>query len=286
MARIIAIANQKGGVGKTTTSVNLSSALAMMGRKVLVVDIDPQGNATSGFGIDKHGLEATLYDVFLGVFSLSSVIVGAEQDSLWVAPSNHDLVGAEVELSNTPGREGILRNQLEHVSSQFDYIFIDCPPSLSLLTINALVAAQSLLVPLQCEYYALEGISALMQTVKLARQELNPNLGLEGVVLTMYDGRTNLARQVCSEARSFFGHGVFNTIIPRNVRLSESPSFGKPIFLYQPESAGASAYRALAEELEERHKERQLVPSADEPGNGAEQVEEEMPQRLLANSDF
>lgn len=253
MGKVIAIANQKGGVGKTTTSVNLSSALALLGRKILVVDIDPQGNATSGLGIDKHGLEATLYDVFTGVFSLSSVIVGAEQPGLWVAPANHDLVGAEVELSNTPGRESILRSQLEPLRSQFEYIIIDCPPSLSLLTINALVAADTLLVPLQCEYYALEGISALMQTVKLARQQLNPNLGLEGVVLTMYDGRTNLARQVCAEARNFFGHGVFESVVPRNVKLSESPSFGKPIFLYEPDSAGAGAYKALAEELEMRN---------------------------------
>ena len=260
MGRIIAIANQKGGVGKTTTAVNLSSALALLGRKVLVIDIDPQGNATSGLGIDKNGIEATLYDVFLGVFNLTSVIVGAEQASLWVAPANNDLVGAEVELSDRPGRETILRSQLTRLREQFDYILIDCPPSLGVLTLNALVAADSLLVPLQCEYYALEGISALMQTVKLARQQLNPTLALEGVVLTMYDGRTNLTRQVASEAREFFGHGVFNTIIPRNIRLSESPSFGRPIFLYDSESAGALAYKNLAEELEERFENRALPP--------------------------
>ncbi|MCB0324444.1 MAG: ParA family protein [Bdellovibrionales bacterium] len=256
MGRVIAIANQKGGVGKTTTSVNLPSALALLGRKVLVVDIDPQGNATSGLGVDKHGLEATLYDVFLGLFNLSSVIVGAEQKSLWVAPANNDLVGAEVELSGTPGRDSILKNQLNTLRKQFDYIFIDCPPSLGLLTINALCAADTLLVPLQCEYYALEGISALMQTVKLARQKLNPTLGLEGVVLTMYDNRTNLARQVGNEARAFFGHSVFDTVIPRNVRLSESPSFGKPIFLYDQHSAGAQAYLELAKEIERRSAER------------------------------
>ncbi len=272
MSRVIAIVNQKGGVGKTTTAVNLPSALATMGRKVLVVDIDPQGNATSGLGIEKHDLEATLYDVFLGVFSLSSVLVGAEQESLWVAPSNNDLVGAEVEIGSVPGRDSILRKQLEPLRDQFDYIFIDCPPSLGLLTINALVAADTLLVPLQCEYYALEGISALMQTVKLARQKLNHKLGLEGVVLTMYDGRTNLARQVGAEAREFFGHSVFNSVIPRNVRLSESPSFGKPIFLYDSDSRGAKAYLSLAKELEKRQQERAGGAGEDEGG-----------ERLVAN---
>ena len=253
MGRVIAVVNQKGGVGKTTTAVNLSSACAALGRKVLVIDIDPQGNATSGLGVDKNGLEATLYDVFLGVFSLSSVIVGTEQNSLWVAPSNSDLVGVEVELSGVPGREHRLKNQLTRLRTQFDYIFLDCPPSLGLLTLNALVAANSVLVPLQCEYYALEGVSSLMQTIAIARQELNKELELEGVVLTMYDGRTNLARQVGTEARKHFGEAVFRSVIPRNVRLSEAPSFGKPIFLYDPQSIGADAYRDLALELEERH---------------------------------
>jgi chromosome partitioning protein len=252
MGKVITIANQKGGVGKTTTSVNLASALAYRGRKVLIIDIDPQGNATSGCGVDKNELEATLFDVFVGVFNLSSVIVGTEQDGLWVAPANSDLVGVEVELSNTPGRELILRNQLAELRTQFDYIFIDCPPSLSLLTVNALVCCNSLLVPLQCEYYALEGVSSLMQTVALAKENLNPELELEGVVLTMYDGRTNLARQVGAEAKEFFGDAMFNTIIPRNIRLSESPSFGQPIILYDSSSAGALAYDALAEELELR----------------------------------
>jgi chromosome partitioning protein len=283
MARIIAIANQKGGVGKTTTAVNLSSALALMGRKVLVVDVDPQGNATSGLGVDKNAVEATLYDVFLGACSLSSVIVNTDQSSvsayLWVAPANNDLVGAEVELTSIPGRETILRKQLEPLKSQFDYIFVDCPPSLGQLTVNALVAADTLLVPLQCEYYALEGISALMQTVKLARQQLNPNLGLEGVVLTMFDNRTNLSRQVASEARVFFGHSVFETVIPRNVRLSESPSFGKPIFYYDNESVGAAAYHALAAELERRQEERApaVLQSAQEKEDN---------ERLVANRDF
>lgn len=252
MGRVIAIVNQKGGVGKTTTTVNLSAALAMRGRKVLVVDIDPQGNATSGLGVDKHGLEANLYDVFANVFRLSSVIVGTELPSLWVAPSNADLVGAEVELGSRKGRELILRGEIDRLRDSFDYVVIDCPPSLGLLTVNALVAADTLLVPLQCEYYALEGVSSLMQTVDLARVQLNPNLELEGVVLTMYDGRTNLARQVEAEAREYFGDKVFAAIIPRNVRLSESPSFGQPILLYDPHSIGALAYEALGEELENR----------------------------------
>ena len=269
MGRVIAVANQKGGVGKTTTTVSLASGLASLGKKVLLIDVDPQGNATSGVGIDKNGLEATLYDVFLGVFSLSSVIVGTEQDGLWVAPANADLVGAEVELFNSPGKDTILRRQIETLIGQFDYVFIDCPPSLGLLTINALSAANSLLVPLQCEYYALEGISSLMQTVKLARQRLNPNLGLEGVVLTMYDNRTNLARQVAAEAREFFGHSVFETVIPRNVRLSESPSFGKPIFLYDPGSLGAEAYRRLAHEVEQRQADRVAKEAAGDAPAGS-----------------
>lgn len=252
MGRIVAVANQKGGVGKTTTSVNLASALVHLGRKVLVIDIDAQGNATSGCGVDKNGLEATLYDVFTGVFNLSSIIVGTEQEGLWIAPANADLVGVEVELAGMEGREGILKEQLEKLSPQFDYVFIDCPPSLSLLTINALVAADSLLVPLQCEYYALEGVSSLMQTFEMAKENLNSELELEGVVLTMYDGRTNLTRQVGQEAKDFFGKAMFNTIIPRNIKLSESPSFGQTIFLYDPESSGAKAYLALAKELEQK----------------------------------
>lgn len=252
MKKIIAIANQKGGVGKTTTSVNLSSALALLGNKVLVIDIDPQGNATSGLGVDKNNLNSTLCDLFTGEFALSSIILGTEQSGLWVAPSNNDLIGAELELYDKVGRESILKNEIQKIEPNFDYVILDCPPSLGLLTVNALVAAQSILVPLQCEYYALEGISALMETISLARSQLNPALDLEGVLLTMYDGRTNLARQVAHEAKNFFGDKVFNTVIPRNIKLSESPSFGKPIFLYDQESLGAKAYRNLALELVER----------------------------------
>jgi chromosome partitioning protein len=252
MGRVIVVANQKGGVGKTTTTVNLSAALAIKGRKVLVIDIDPQGNATSGLGVDKFSLEATMYDVFGSVFNLSSVIVGTPYNGLWVAPANGDLVGSELEIMSIVGRENILKNQIGSLTSQFDYIFIDCPPSLGMLTVNALVASDSLLVPLQCEYYALEGISSLMQAMKLAQNQLNPALDLEGIVLTMYDGRTNLSRQVEAEARKFFNGMVFKTVIPRSIRLSECPSFGKPIFAYDSTSLGALAYKTLSEEFEKR----------------------------------
>ena len=253
MAKVIAVANQKGGVGKTTTTVNLSASLASKAYRVLVVDIDPQGNATSGLGIDKLGIERNIYDLFCADEVLGNLIVPTEVHGLHVVPANSDLVGAEVELVQKEGRENILRDAIATVADSFDYILIDCPPSLGLLTVNALTAAASLLVPLQSEYYALEGISSLMHTMQLARQVLNPGLELEGVVLTMYDARTNLSKQIESEARAHFTDSVFKTVIPRNIKLSESPSFGKPILLYDPNSIGAIAYKALADEMVKRH---------------------------------
>ncbi len=277
MSKVIAIANQKGGVGKTTTSVNLASALALSGNKVLVIDIDPQGNATSGLGIDKNSVNSTLYDVFTNGFNLSSITLGTAQTGLWVTPANNDLVGVELELINVQGRETLLKNEIDKINKYFDFIILDCPPSLGLLTVNAFVAANSILVPLQCEYYALEGISSLMETISLARERLNPELELEGVVLTMYDGRTNLAKQVALEARDYFGEKVFDTVIPRNVRLSESPSFGQSIFLYDAESLGARAYQNLAEELLERNKTLQITPP---------QNQSRMEGKIQANSKF
>ena len=285
MGRVISIANQKGGVGKTTTTVNLSASLAKIGFKVLVVDIDPQGNATSGLGIDKYGLEANLYDVFAGVFNLSSVIVGTELPSLWVAPANMDLVGAELELANREGRELVLKRELGKLREQFDFILIDCPPSLGMLTLNALVASDGILVPLQCEYYALEGISALMQSVELAKKQLNQKLELEGVVLTMYDSRTNLSRQVGDEARQFFASKVFKTLIPRNIKLSESPSFGKPVLLYDPQSIGAVSYQSLAQELVLRLKTAGKLPSKAERTRNERLLEKQArEQKVAANS--
>jgi len=253
MSKVIAVANQKGGVGKTTTTVNLSASLASKAYRVLVIDIDPQGNATSGLGIDKQGVEKSIYDVFSIDDSLSDIILPTEVHGLFVAPANGDLVGTEIELVQRQGRESILRDEIAKISDNFDYILIDCPPSLGLLTVNALAAADSLLVPLQSEYYALEGISSLMHTMEVAKQALNRSLELEGVVLTMYDARTNLSRQIEAEARAHFADTVFKTVIPRNIKLSESPSFGKPILLYDPNSIGAIAYKALADELVKKH---------------------------------
>ncbi len=266
MGKIISIANQKGGVGKTTTAVNLSAALAHRGRKVIVVDLDPQGNATSGLGVSRASVEASLYDVFMGVFNLPSIVVATQTPSLWVAPSDPDLVGIEIQLAPIAGRETILKRQLDRLASLFDFVFFDCPPSLSLLTVNALVASNSILVPLQCEYYALEGISALVKTIEIAREQLNPSLELEGVLLTMFDARTNLSRQVADEAKDFFKEKVYDTVIPRNVRLSESPSFGKPIISYDPNSIGARAYLDLADEFLLR----QLLQDGDFSSGGPE----------------
>ena len=249
MARIIAIANQKGGVGKTTTSVNLAACVADAGRRTLLIDADPQGNATSGLGVDKNALESSIYDVFINDLPLSDAVRPTMLDTLRLVPANIELAGAEVELVTRMAREQVLKNALAAVRGAYDFVFIDCPPSLGLLTRNALNAADTLLVPIQCEFYALEGLSQLMNTVRLVRRNLNPALDVEGVVLTMFDSRTNLSVQVVEEVKKFFRNKVYETIIPRSVRLSEAPSFGLPIIRYAPRSSGAAAYEALAREL-------------------------------------
>ncbi|MCB0341528.1 MAG: ParA family protein [Pseudobdellovibrionaceae bacterium] len=253
MARTICIANQKGGVGKTTTSVNLAAALATVGRRVLIVDMDPQGNASSGIGIKRYdNQENNIYHVLIGEKNLGDVVQSTGVENLYIAPANPDLVGAEIELVDMPQREFRLRSAIASVSSQFDYVLIDCPPSLGLLTVNALSAANSFLVPLQCEYYALEGLSQLLNTAGLIKQNLNPELKIEGIVLTMFDKRNNLSHQVVTEIQNHFGDKVFHAIIPRNVRLSEAPSHGQSIFSYDPKSIGAKKYIELAKELDMR----------------------------------
>jgi chromosome partitioning protein len=252
VGQTIACANQKGGVGKTTTVVNLGAYLALSGERVLVLDLDPQGNATSGLGLVPDVSRPSVYDAVVGDTGLSSVIVGTAVENLKLAPSSVALAGAEVELALVEQRERRTRRLIEPVIGDYDHVLIDCPPSMGLLTLNALTAASGVLIPLQCEYYALEGLSHLMRTLDLVRDHLNPNLLLTGVVLTMYDARTKLAADVAREARQHLGDRVFDTVIPRNVRLSEAPSHGLPIALYQPGSAGAEAYRAFADEFRRR----------------------------------
>ena len=249
MAKIIAIANQIGGVGKTTTSINLTAALAAKGKKVLLIDADPQGNATSGYGINKNELENTIYELMLGECSVQDVIIKDVIENVSIIPANVNLAAIEIELIDTNRKEFILKNEIDFISEKYDFIIIDCPPSLSTLTVNAMTTADSVLVPIQCEYYALEGLSQLIYTVNLVRERLNPNLDIEGVVFTMYDSRTNLSMQVVENVKSNLSQHVFDTVIPRNIRLAEAPSYGIPINKYDAKSAGAEAYDNLAVEI-------------------------------------
>ena len=249
MGRIIAVANQKGGVGKTTTAINLSACLAEIGQKILVVDMDPQGNTTSGFGVDKNQLINTIYEMLIGECDLEECILTKIMDNLSILPSNVNLSGAEIELIGIDRREYVLKSNVERVRDSYDFIIIDCPPSLSMLTVNAMTTADTVLVPIQCEYYALEGLSQLIQTINLVKQRLNPDLEIEGVVFTMYDARTNLSLQVVENVKRNLKQNIYKTIIPRNIRLAEAPSHGMPINLYDSKSAGAESYRLLAQEV-------------------------------------
>lgn len=249
MGRIIAIANQKGGVGKTTTAINLSASLASLGQKVLALDLDPQGNMTSGLGVDKDEVESSVYDLIIGEAEIEECICKEVIENLDVLPSNINLSAAEIELIGVDDKEYIIKNAMESVKDNYDFIIIDCPPALSMLTINAMTTANSVLVPIQCEYYALEGLSQLIHTINLVQERLNPELYIEGVVFTMYDARTNLSLQVVENVKDNLEQTIYKTIIPRNIRLAEAPSYGMPIHLYDPKSTGAESYMMLAEEV-------------------------------------
>lgn len=249
MAKVISIFNQKGGVGKTTTNVNLCAALALKGKKVLSIDIDPQGNSTSGFGVNKNQLEYTIYDVLIEDYDINKVIQKTSIENLDLVPANIQLAGAEIELTNTKFREKTLKEKMNMLDEKYDFIIIDCPPSLGLLSLNALTASNTVLIPIQCEYYSLEGVGQLIDTVKLVKKNLNPKLDIEGVLLNMFDGRTNLSVQVVEEVKKYFKDKVYRTVIPRSVRLAEAPSFGQPIMVYDEKSKGSSAYMKLSEEI-------------------------------------
>lgn len=253
MGKIIAIANQKGGVGKTTTSINLSAALAEEGKKILVVDIDPQGNCTSGFGIDKNSQENTVYELLLDDCTINECICKSVFEGIDLIPSNINLAASEIELIGIPRKEYILRDSLDYIKDDYDYIIMDCPPSLNVLTVNAMVAADSVIVPIQCEYYALEGLSQLIHTINLVKARLNRKLDIEGIVFTMFDARTNLSAQVVENVKEHVEQHIYETIIPRNIRLAEAPSYGEPITVYDKRSSGAEAYRALAKEVISRN---------------------------------
>lgn len=265
VGKIIAVSNQKGGVGKTTTAINLSAYVAQLGKKVLLVDMDPQGNASSGVGVDKRKIRHSIYPVLLGEVSPADAAVPTRFANLSVLPAEPELAGAEIEMVGMQGRENVLKDRLSTLGDTYDFIFIDCPPSLGLLTLNALTAANTVIIPIQCEYFALEGVGQLMNTLKLVNLKLNPALEVEGVVLTMLDGRTNLGLQVVAEVKKHFRDKVFSTIVPRNVRLGEAPSHGLPIHAYDAKCAGAAAYEALAQELIEWN-----TPEEDKPSKGKE----------------
>ncbi|MCI5629379.1 MAG: AAA family ATPase [Clostridiales bacterium] len=249
MGKSIAIFNQKGGVGKTTTNVNLSASIGKLGKKVLVLDMDPQGNTTSGYGIDKNTIENTIYEVIVDGLDIHDAIIKTDFDNIYLVAAASELAGAEIELANEKDREYKLKNSLDKIKDDYDYIFIDCPPSLGMLTINSLTASDSVLIPIQCEYYALEGVSQLMSTFKLVKKRLNPNIEIQGVVLSMFDGRANLSIQVVEEVKKYFKGSVYTTLIPRNVRLAEAPSYGKPVIYYDTKCRGTEAYKELAEEF-------------------------------------
>ena len=257
MGKAIAIFNQKGGVGKTTTNINLGACLANRGKKVLMVDIDPQGNTTSGIGIRKRTLKVTLYDALIDThFDVKKAVLPTNTENLFIIPSSVDLAGAEVELASLEGREGRLKRVIDAVKDEYDYILVDCPPSLGILTINSLTAVDSVLIPIQCEFYALEGVSQLISTIEMVRKRMNPKLYIDGVILSMFDGRTNLSQAVVQDVRSFFGNAMYETIIPRNVRLAEAPSYGVPIIKYDPSATGAKAYQEFTREFLAREKAR------------------------------